>query len=124
MADVREFETGATRNVDTGKLDYEAFFAPTVLERFAQYMHKHRLQSDGKLRDGDNWQKGIPMVQYMKSLVRHVFDLWATHRGLTRTDEHGNVYTQEELCCAVMFNVMGYLFEMLREKPTIKPDEN
>jgi hypothetical protein len=64
---MREFETGATRNPEEGKLDYEGFLSPLVLECYAKYMHEHRLQSDGKLRDSDNWQKGIPKEVYMKS---------------------------------------------------------
>src|SRR5687768_4320669 len=35
---MREFETGATRNLDNGKLDYEGFLSPLVMERFAEYM--------------------------------------------------------------------------------------
>ena len=44
----RTFETGAYRDTDNGKLDYEAFLCPRVLESYAQYMHKNRIQSDGK----------------------------------------------------------------------------
>ena len=54
---IRKFETGATRDTDEGKLDFEGFFSPIVMERFAEYMNKHRRQSDGQLRDSDNWQK-------------------------------------------------------------------
>ena len=71
MTAVRTFDTGATRDTDDGKLDYEGFISPLVLERFARYMHTHRLQPDGTLRDSDNWQKGIPRDQYIKSAWRH-----------------------------------------------------
>ena len=118
---MRTFTSGATRNIPGSKMDYEGFLSPAVLQRYAEYMHKHRKQADGKIRASDNWQRGIPVSSYMKSLVRHVFDLWATHRGLIRTDEHGTVYTRDELCCAIMFNVMGYLFELITDKQT---DEN
>lgn len=57
---MREFRTGATRDNDEGKYDYEGFYHPLVVKRFGQYMDKHRKQADGKLRDSDNWQKGIP----------------------------------------------------------------
>jgi len=50
----RYCNTGATRDVDNDKYDYEGFLSPIVLHRYAQYMHKHRLQSDGELRDSDN----------------------------------------------------------------------
>ena len=102
---VRRFETGAVRDTDTGKLDYEGFLSPIVLERYVQYMNKNRLQSDGSYRDSDNWQLGIPIVQYMKSLCRHFFVVWKGHRIGT---------INEEDVCGVMFNSMGILFELLK----------
>lgn len=99
----RVFETGATRDSDADKYDYEGFLSPGVLERFAEYMHKHRRQVDGSLRDSDNWQKGIPREQYMKSMWRHFMAVWSGHRCDQVSDED---------LCALMFNVMGYLFEM------------
>jgi hypothetical protein len=103
---VREFNTGATRDTDAGKLDYEGFLSPLVLERYAQYMHKNRIQTDGSLRDSDNWQKGIPFSAYMKSGWRHFFDWWKCYR----TGE-GDI---EEALCALMFNVMGFLHEYIK----------
>lgn len=107
---LRKFETGATRDLDNGKLDFEAFLSPVVLEEFARYMHKHRKQSDGAMRDGDNWQKGIPMDVYMKSAWRHFFEWWREHRSGTGDAE------MVEACCALMFNCMGYLHEHLKER--------
>ena len=72
---VRKFESGATRDTDEGKLDFEGFLSPLVLERFARYMHKNRVQSDGSLRDSDNWQNLFGEDHYavcMKSLWRHL----------------------------------------------------
>ena len=106
---MRTFTTGATRQVDDDKLDYEGFLSPVVLERYAQYLHRHRIQADGKLRASDNWAKGIPKDVYMKSLLRHVMDAWQHPRGYI-TNEN-----PEETLCAIMFNSMGYLFEALRE---------
>lgn len=107
---MREFATGATRDSDKDKLDFEGFLSPLVLERFAQYMHKHRLQPDGTLRDSDNWQQGIPLDVYMKSGWRHFFDWWKEHRGLEGRDD------VEEAVCALLFNAMGYLHEHLQTK--------
>lgn len=109
---VRKFETGATRSSDTGKFDYEGFLSPLVLLRFGEYMHKHRLQPDGSLRASDNWQKGIPLDQYIKSQLRHNMDLWLHHRG------HSDLTTEdlEDTLCALMFNTMGYLHETLKAK--------
>lgn len=106
-ADKRTFETGATRDVDTDKLDFEGFLSPVVLYRFAEYMHKNRRMRDGTWRDSDNWQKGIPRDVYMKSLWRHCFDVWSLHRYKS------NPVLLEEALCAVMFNTMGYLHEIL-----------
>ena len=107
---MRQFETGATRDTDQGKLDYEAFLSPIVLRRYGEYMHEHRQQSDGELRDGDNWQKGMPRDQYMKSGWRHFMDWWTCHRA-----EEEDQYLVETALCALLFNVMGYLHEYLQE---------
>jgi len=111
-AKVREFESGATRDADTTKLDYEGFLSPAVLTLYAEYLHKHRVQSDGQYRDSDNWQKGMPKDVYMKSAIRHLFAAWTIHR-----EGEALHYDREDMfdsLCAVMFNVMGYLFEELR----------
>ena len=55
MGEMRNFDTGATRDTDKGKNDYEGFYSPLVVEAFGDYMTKHQLQADGKLRDSDNW---------------------------------------------------------------------
>lgn len=109
-APVRTFETGATRNNDAEQPDYEGFFSPIVVAAFGRYMHKHRLQSDGKLRASDNWQKGIPRDAYMKSAWRHLHDWWMFHRGWKGREE------LEDALCALLFNTMGYLFEVLKER--------
>ncbi len=107
---MRQFETGATRDADVDKYDYEGFLSPLVLERYAQYMHKHRVQADGRMRDSDNWQRGIPRDAYMKSGFRHFMDWWRAHRGLPAREG------MEEALCALLFNVQGYLHEHLRTK--------
>lgn len=111
-AQVRRFDTGATRDLDTTKLDYEGFLSPLVLKRFAEYMHENRLLRDGTLRDSDNWQKGIPADAYMKSGYRHFMDWWTEHRGIV-TDEG-----LELALCGLLFNAMGYLHEHLKSGQT------
>jgi hypothetical protein len=111
-ATIRKFDTGATRDLDASKLDYEGFLSPLVIERFAQYMHENRVMADGSLRDSDNWQKGIPPEAYAKSGFRHFFDWWKEHRGIP-TDEG-----LERACCGLLFNVMGYLHEHLKSEQT------
>ena len=105
---MRTFDTGATRDTDDGKLNYEGFLSPIVLRRFAAYMHSKRLQPDGELRAADNWQKGMPLNSYMEGGFRHFMDWWSSHR-------YGE--PDIESLCALMFNVMGYLHE------TLKPNE-
>ena len=112
---VQTFDTGATRSPEGDKLDYEGFLSPVVLERYAKYLHKHRLQTDGKLRASDNWQKGIPKFSYMKSGFRHFMEVWKLHRaggGCSREERE----EFEDSLCALIFNFMGYLFEVLKEK--------
>jgi hypothetical protein len=112
MTDMRKFETGATRNLDETKYDYEAFLSPYVVERYAEYMHGHRKQADGSLRAGDNWQKGIPLNSYVKSGWRHWMDIWALHRNAKDVANE----TLEEALCAMLFNVMGYLHETVKNR--------
>jgi hypothetical protein len=106
---MRIFESGATRDSSDGKLDYEGFLCPLVIERFARYMDKHGNTPRGR-RDSDNWQLGIPRSQYMKSLWRHFFDTWALHRRRGEVSGEDDI---EEALCAVMFNAMGYLREVI-----------
>lgn len=106
---MREFKTGATRNNDEDQLDYEGFYHPLVMQAFAEYMHENRIQADGQLRSSDNWQKGIPKDAYMKSGMRHFMDWWLEHRG--EDSREG----MEKALCGLLFNVQGYLFEVLKE---------
>lgn len=112
----RTFDTGATRDTDQGKYDYEGFLSPLVLERYAEFMHVHRTLPDGSTRDSDNWQKGIPLAVYMQCLWRHFFDVWSWHRGHKIRDHI------EVALCALMFNTMGYLHELLKKKALTSKD--
>lgn len=107
---VRTFTTGATRDLDNEKPDFEGFLSPLVIARYGQYMHKHRRQPDGSMRDSDNWQRGIPRDAYMKSGWRHFHDWWMEHRGFASREG------LEDALCALIFNAMGYLHEILKEK--------
>jgi hypothetical protein len=118
-ASVRQFGTGATRDLDANKLDFEGFLSPLVLERYAEHMHKARKMPDGSMRESDNWQLGIPVVAYMKSLFRHFFSVWKLHRGLPVTEVvRGETIVKdlETELCAVLFNASGMLHEVLKAK--------
>jgi hypothetical protein len=111
----RIFETGATRDTEEGKLDYEGFLSPLVLQRYAEYMNKHRVQSDGKLRASDNWQNLFGPHHYdvcLKSLLRHTMDVWLYHRKFEKAARE----EIEDALCAILFNCMAYLFKLLKEK--------
>jgi hypothetical protein len=104
------FPMGATRG-----MGHEAFLSPIVIERFSEYMNKHRLQPDGSVRAGDNWQKGIPLATYMKGMWRHVLHLWTRHRGYQVQDKLATADVEEDLC-AILFNAQGMLFEIIKDK--------
>lgn len=115
----RTFNTGATRDGDSNKLDVEGFISPLVLRAFSEYMHRCRLKNipDGEvIRASDNWQLGIEIDQYAKSLIRHNLEFWLLHDGFEARDEKGNILSMEDVLCAMLFNVQGYLFELLRAK--------
>lgn len=133
---VRRFDTGAVRDTDTSKFDYDGFYSPLVMHCFGSYMHRHRLQTDGRLRDSDNWQLGIMPAQYLKSAWRHLVDLWALHRGYQvykeRTDKgevtHMLAKVQDKMpsnwlpctiqdsACGILFNIQGLLHEFLKKE--------
>ena len=122
VSKMKTFASGATRHVDDRKVDYEGHLSPWALRRYGEYMNSHRVDADGNQRDSDNWQKGIPLDAYMKSLLRHTFDAWWIRRGLpvfdTKDDHQVDI---EEALCGIIFNAMGYLHEHLRKNALGKP---
>ena len=109
---MREFESGATRNDDTEQFEYSGFLSPVVLQEFASYMHKHRVQANGDIRSSRNWRKGIPKEAYEESLLRHVMDTWLHLDGW-------EVRAREDLIsalCGILFNTQGLLHEILVEQ--------
>ena len=111
------FSTGATRSTDANKIDFEGHINPEVLEIFGEYMNRHRVQRDGQLRASDNWQKGIPLYRYVKSLIRHTFEFWRMWRGaLVTNPDNGQSFTFRDVLSAILFNVMGLMYEMNRHE--------
>lgn len=107
-AQVRTFESGATRNLDDTKPDFEGFLSPLVLRAYGAYMHRHRILPNGDMRASDNWQAGIPLDVYAKSAFRHFLDFHAGHRG------YETAQSLEDDLCALLFNISGYLHEYLK----------
>lgn len=110
---MRQFSSGATRDTDTLKPNYEGFISPLVTKRYGQYMNVHRRQADGSLRDADNWQLGIPKQAYVESLVRHIEDVKLHWDGYSDEAVDPDL---ESVLCAVLFNASGLLFELLKER--------
>ncbi|SRR6266566_5522147 len=134
---IRQFSTGANRNSDIGKLDYEGFNSPIVEKAYAEYLNRHRKLSDGTVRDSDNWQKLFGDNHYdvcAKSMLRHVMDVWLFHRGFPEetnsytealrfedqekpfTEEERIELAREEAICGAIFNLKAYLFKLRTEK--------
>lgn len=106
---IRVFKSGASRNSDEGKLDYFGFFSPIALRSYAEYMHRHRFLEDGTMRESDNWKKGIPNTELLKSLYRHFMDvvlLYSGFRGVATQDK-------KEALHGVLFNTFGLLHNLL-----------
>lgn len=108
----RVFDTGASRDADEGKPDYDGFLSPLVIDAYGRYMAFNREMADGSLRGSDNWQKGIPQPQYVKSAWRHLVDWWSWTRG--NVSPH---YEPVTAALGIMFNVMGWLHEELKKDP-------
>ena len=112
---MRVFETGATRNAETYP-DYHGFFSPLSMHAYGEYMHTHRLQADGSLRDSDNWQRGMPVDSYVRSLVRHTHDVQLIHDGYEQL-ARGDVRDPDKLkahLAAIIFNAQGMLHELVK----------
>lgn len=108
---MRNYPTGATRGSEDGKLDFDGFLSPLAMLAFAEYMHEHRSTPQG-LRPGDNWKKGIPRDDYMKSMWRHFFEVWSLHHSAAALDKD-----RIRALCALRFNVDGMLHELLSGSP-------
>jgi hypothetical protein len=109
---MRTFETGATRNDDQEKLNYAGALSPIALKAFVEYMHKHRFQPDGSIREAGNWKKGMTLQSYMESGARHFQDWWMEYEGYESRE--GLI----DALCGLLFNVQGYLHETLKDEKT------
>ncbi|MHC4757222.1 MAG: hypothetical protein ACYTE8_01045 [Planctomycetota bacterium] len=121
MGKLTTYTTGATRDSREGKLVFDKFLSHSVILQFAKYMNMNRVQSDGKLRSGDNWQKGITQEDYMESAFRHFMDFWDHHRNLKNRDRDGHIEGIGAVC-GLLFNIMGWLHEWLKENEMVDFD--
>lgn len=111
--ELRTFATGATRDTARDKHEPWGFTSALAEQRFCGYMHRHRMQADGELRDSDNWKKGIPASAYRHSLSRHIQDLRLIFEGYASQAGEADL---EEVLCAVLFNVQGLLHETVKAR--------
>jgi 5'(3')-deoxyribonucleotidase len=112
-ASVRTFETGANRDLDDNKLDFEGFLSPLVIEEYGKYMHKNRRLKDGSIRASDNWQNHFGKQHYsvcIKSMWRHFHDLWMEHRGFKSREG------VSDALMGIIFNVMAYADKFYKDK--------
>jgi hypothetical protein len=110
----RTFNSGAYRDGEAGKLDYTRGLCPNVLERYMEFLSANREQSNGDMRDFDNWKRGIPVRSYLSSLGRHFWTVWKYFVGFKKpVTETGDIV--DELC-AIMFNVNGLIHEILKAR--------
>ena len=109
---IRTFTTGATRDTNTGKHEYDGFNSPLVEQRFAEYMTQHRVQADGSVRPSDNWKKGIPVPEYFHSIHRHFIDLWLHMEGYPTVATEADILN---VLSALRFNINGMMHELLKE---------
>jgi hypothetical protein len=114
--DGRYFEGGAYRDTAQGKPDYAKYLSPEALRAYGRYMLRHQYQSDGQIREGDNWKKGIPLDVFMSSAFRHFLDWWELHNTGFEMGKAKKLELMEEALCAVMFNTMGYLHELMKDR--------
>ena len=114
---MRTFDTGATRDVAEHKHDYRGFFSVEAMRAFGAYMHEHRLQADGSLRDSDNWKKGMPDKECLSSLFRHFMDVYEMMDSGKETveDFDGNEIDLKDALCAMLFNVQILLHQHLKQ---------
>jgi len=105
----RNFDTGAYRDTAEGKPSFYKALSPKVLRRYVEYLGENRKQSDGNMRDWDNWKAGIPPNVYADSGLRHAWMTWELMEAGTLSGKE-----LEDDICGVLFNYMGLLHEILK----------
>jgi len=108
----RVFDTGADRSSDKGKHHPDRAWSPLVLAEFARYMYEHNTTATVPRRE-DQWQLGFPMDSFVESGTRHWEAFKALAKGYPAFDQKGNPVDVVEALCGVIFNVQGYLHQLL-----------
>jgi hypothetical protein len=119
----RVFESGASRNSDEGKLDHGGFNSAIVDLEYAKYMHKNRFLEDGTMRDGDNWKKGFPIEEIVKSINRHHMDFRLLTEGYIVLEDEQE-HKMKQALMGLRFNVNAYLHEMMKHDVNVNRNYN
>jgi|SRR5690606_29218138 len=119
---LRMSESGAIRNSDVGKINYQGALSPLILEAYGKYIEKHSLLPDGTRRNNKNWQKlfGTPEEHRqvcIESAWRHFIDLLMEHDGYESRDGI------DEALGGLMFNIQAYWFSILKERQENKQEK-
>jgi len=95
----RTFETGAVRDRAKGKGRYD-LLSPIAIDRLAKLYER-----GGEKYDPRNWEKGMPLSQFVDSGLRHFFNYLEGKR-------------EEDHLAAVMWNSAGAIYteEMIKRK--------
>lgn len=87
----REFETGAVRDMETGKGRFDLLPACAVA-RLARHYENGAIKYEDR-----NWEKGIPISVMMDSALRHMF-------------KYLDGQTDEDHLVAAAWNIMGAMW--------------
>lgn len=79
METFRTFDSWASRDLATWKLEWQNYSHPLNDYSFANYMKSKQIIW-WEYRKGDNWQKWMPSDVLFESLVRHVEELRLLYR--------------------------------------------
>jgi len=108
---MRQHPKGATRSNDEGKIDY-AHISALADRVWCEYMHEHRIQEDGKLREPDNYKKGMPLKWNIKSFRGHFKDFELLLEG-HKVTENGKEKDLFESILGMEFNLKGMIISTM-----------
>lgn len=100
----RPFDTGAHRDVATGKGRYD-LLPPEGIKRLAQLFERGAEKYDDR-----NWEMGIPLSVYADSMLRHAF-------------QAANGHEDEDHLAAVAWNALCMLTTQVRIREGLLPAE-
>ena len=100
----QSFQTGAVRDTQTQKGRYD-LLPPYAIERLAKHFENGAVKYQDR-----NWERGIPLMRYLDSALRHMFKLL-------------DGQTDEDHAAAAMWNIACYIQTEKWIKEGILPKE-